>query len=105
MSSQSSAAQSLPVDPLIIVQRLNTVEKDMQAHSETLTDHNSKLAELMTDKAVSGVEKKDMDERFDRLEKQISGIHKFGWAFAGAVGLSYVTMIVNFANSGGFRIG
>lgn len=82
--------------------RLTTVERYQQNHGTTLAEHNNELARVKTDRAVQIERDKHMDERLDRIEKSIAGIHKLGWWVLATFGAAFIALVANFLFKGGF---
>lgn len=83
--------------------RLQAVEQYLRNHGETLTAHNTELNEIKTERAVGAERALHIDQRFDRIEKQLDAIRGLGkWAL-GTFGAVLLALIANFLFRGGFN--
>lgn len=92
----------MPPESLSLEQRFVFVERDLQSHAKTLTVHNEEMADLRIERAEAKLRAEHIDERFDRLEKSITGIHRLGWWILGTFGAAFIALVANFLFRGGF---
>ncbi len=80
------------------------LRRDVSEHARVLTEHTHQLIAVDKAEALRQQADEHLDERLERIERRIDGIHKLGWWILAAFGSSAVALIANFAFRGGFIV-
>ncbi len=81
------------------------LRRDVTDHARILTEHTHQLVAVDKAEALRQLADEHLEERLDRIEASIGGVHKLGWWILGAFGTCAVALIANFAFRGGFIVG
>jgi hypothetical protein len=85
--------------------RLDLVERDVQAHAKTLSELTMHMSGYDRDKAVQEVKDEYLEERLSRIEKSINAVYRLGWWVLAAFGGSFIALVANFVFKGGLYLG
>jgi len=94
-----------------VLRRLDGIERNLSDQGKSITeivlDHKKTkdvLDELRVDRAVRQERDKNLDDRLNRIENDVSAIKKLGMWILTAIGSGLVLAILNFIIKGGLKV-
>lgn len=93
------------------LKRLDGIERNLSDLGKSITEivldqkkTKEVLAEIRVDRAVRQERDKNLNERLDRIEADVSAIKKLGLWLLTAIGSGMVLAILNFVIKGGLKV-
>jgi hypothetical protein len=93
-------------------ERIDLLERDVQAHARSITEFTVSLAgvkdtlsDIEKDRAVEEIKDVYLEKRLSGIESRIDAVYKLGLWVLAAFGSSAIALIANFFFKGGLAVG